>query len=123
VLDCQGPGVPWSRVYSLPKNEKVSDLDLNPEIRRLVSATAMPFQKTFEIDLPDTDVPARVRLLLPPSLRESEEYIFPLIVNVYGGPGSQVSEIKDIRCIDVIVEKINKSLRYIKHKTIMVEMS
>ncbi len=77
-------------------------LDSNPELRRLLSKTAIPRFKEFEVDLEDKKKDenssgeesveeeeeeedlgpkARVRLILPPGLREGEEFVFPLVVN------------------------------------------
>jgi hypothetical protein len=47
----------------------------------------MPKVKELEMALPGTDVPARVRLYLPPGMIEAidgeeEEFRFPLVVNV-----------------------------------------
>ena len=40
--------------------------------------------RVLEVTLPleDSPAPARVRLTLPPVLREEEDFTFPLIVNV-----------------------------------------
>ncbi|XP_059088901.1 dipeptidyl peptidase 4-like isoform X2 [Tigriopus californicus] len=89
VLNCLGPRVPFSAVISLPNNNPVILLDSNTELEEVLSNTALPVSQDFEVALPGTNVPAQVRLLLPPGLRENEEFIFPLLVNVYGGPGSQ----------------------------------
>ena len=90
AMDCLGPGIPYSRVYSLPSNKPLSPiLDANDDLRDSVSKRAMPKYKEFTVPLPESKIPARVRLILPPGLREYEEFIFPLVVNVYGGPGSQ----------------------------------
>ena len=78
-------------------------MDSNPELRRLLSKTAIPRFKEFEVDLEDKKKDenssgeeseeeeeeeeedlgpkARVRLILPPGLREGEEFVFPLVVN------------------------------------------
>ncbi len=127
ALDCLGPTVPFSRVFALPSNRPLvslisrkgksmfsvktviiffqTTLDSNPELRRLLSKTAIPRFKEFEVDLEDKKKgenssgeqseeeeeeeedeedlgpKARVRLILPPGLREGEEFVFPLVVN------------------------------------------
>ena len=43
----------------------------------------MPGSRFLEVDLPDSEVNAQVKLTLPPVLREEEDYQFPLIVNVW----------------------------------------
>ena len=42
----------------------------------------MPRTEQMEVTLPGSSVPARVGLTLPPVLRESEDYKFPLLVNM-----------------------------------------
>ena len=102
VLDCLGPSVPFSSVYSLPENRYdetltqplsfqtlpraicrfVRMLDNNDELKDRLSELAMPKTKQLKFPLPGTDIPARVRLLLPPGFRENEVYTFALIVKV-----------------------------------------
>ena len=42
ALDCLGPGVPFSGVFSLPDNRPVLALDTNDDLRELVDNTALP---------------------------------------------------------------------------------
>jgi len=90
ALDCMGPTVPYSLVFSLPKNEMVKVLDLNHDLQESINKLAMPKTKFFNYDiLEGATAPARVKLLLPPGFREEELYTFALVVQVYGGPGHQ----------------------------------
>ena len=58
-------------------------LDANLDLRAKIALTAMPQTKVLRMPLPDSPrTDARVRLLLPPGLREEEEFVFPLVVNV-----------------------------------------
>ena len=83
VLDCMGPSVPYSLLFSLPKNNFVKILDLNEELQERLSELAMPQTKYLNYQvLQDTSIPARVKLLLPPGYREEELYTFPLILRV-----------------------------------------
>ena len=82
VLSCLGPGVPFSRVLSLPENKPVHLLDGNDGVRAELEKAALPNVKDFEVDLPGTEVKARVRLILPPGLRSGEDFIFPLVLNM-----------------------------------------
>ena len=55
--------------------------------RDLIAATAMPKVRHLALPLPGTNVAARVKLLLPPGMKEAvdgeeEEFRFPLVVNV-----------------------------------------
>lgn len=82
ALDCLGPGVPFSRVFTLPDNKPVYLLDGNDAVRAELQKAALPNVKDFEVDLPGTEVKARVRLILPPGLRSGEDFIFPLVLNM-----------------------------------------
>ena len=42
----------------------------------------MPRTEQRLVTLPGSAVPARVKLTLPPVLREAEDYKFPLLVNM-----------------------------------------
>ena len=47
-----------------------------------INVSSMPRTEQMEVTLPGSSVPARVGLTLPPVLRESEDYKFPLLVNM-----------------------------------------
>lgn len=89
VQICQGPDIPYTQLFSLPDNKPRLLLDNNGELRKTLSHFSLPLIKDLTVDLPWSDVPARIRLLMPPGFREYEEFAFPLIVNVDGSPGSQ----------------------------------
>ena len=75
--------VPYSLVFSLPKNEMVKVLDLNHDLQESINKLAMPKTKFFNYDiLEGATAPARVKLLLPPGFREDELYTFALVVQV-----------------------------------------
>ena len=42
----------------------------------------MPSYKEFSLPIPGTNFKARVKLTIPPVLREEEDFVFPLLVNV-----------------------------------------
>lgn len=83
VLDCMGPSVPHSLLFSLPDNKLVQILDTNRDLQELLSRLAMPKTKFFTYDiLEDATAPARVKLLLPPGFREDEDFTFALVLRV-----------------------------------------
>jgi len=93
IQHCLGPDIPSSHLFSLPSNTLLATLDTNQRLQDQVSVSSMPSYKQFSIPLPNSEYRARVKLTLPPVLREEEDFQFPLIVNIYGGPGTQaVSE-------------------------------
>lgn len=91
VLECLGPGIPTSILYkaTLPKPKLIMVLQNNTALRERVAKMAMPQVKSFLVQISD-EHEAHVRLILPPGLREDEITRYPLVVQVYGGPGSQL---------------------------------
>ena len=83
VLDCQGPSMPQTFVYSLPQNQLVKVLDTNDELQEIISGLAMPQVRFLQFNISeDIKTPARVKLLIPPGQREEEEFTFPLVLKV-----------------------------------------
>ena len=82
VQICQGPDIPYTQLFSLPDNKPLLLLDNNRELRNTLSQFSLPHVKDLTVDLPWSDVPARIRLLMPPGFREYEEFAFPLILNM-----------------------------------------
>ena len=50
--------------------------------RSQLSVSSMPWKKYLSVEIPGSRTPARVKLILPPVLREHEEFSFPLVVNM-----------------------------------------
>ena len=83
VLDCQGPSMPQTFVYSLPQNQLVKVLDTNDELQEIISGLAMPQVRFLQFNISeDIKTPARVKLLIPPGQRQEEEFTFPLVLKV-----------------------------------------
>jgi len=92
VQHCLGPDVPSVHIISLPDNNCLQTLDTNNHIHSQIARSSMPRYHELSVELSNIGA-ARVKLTLPPVLRETEDYKFPLLVNIYGGPGTQtVSE-------------------------------
>lgn len=91
VLECLGPGIPTSALYktSNPKPVLLGILQNNTQLRERINKMALPQIKTFPVQI-SGGYQAHVRLHLPPGLREDEITRYPLVVQVYGGPGSQL---------------------------------
>lgn len=91
VLECLGPGIPTNSLYkaSVPKPRMLMVLQNNTLLREKISKMALPQIKTFPVQI-SGGYQAHVRLHLPPGLREDEITRYPLVVQVYGGPGSQL---------------------------------
>lgn len=58
-------------------------------MRERLDRIALPQIKTFPVQI-SGGYQAQVRLHLPPGLKEEEITKYPLVVQVYGGPGSQL---------------------------------
>ncbi|CAH1164731.1 unnamed protein product [Phaedon cochleariae] len=91
VLECLGPGVPTSALYrtAMPAPRRAMWLQNNTALRERVASMAVPQVRTFPVQI-SGGYNAQVRLHLPPGLREDEITRYPLVVQVYGGPGSQL---------------------------------
>lgn len=89
VLECLGPGVPKLQLWSADPNKLVEVLDTNDELKERISTRALPQVKFFQVPI-NENYNANVRLYLPPTLREDEITKYPMLVEVYGGPGSQL---------------------------------
>ena len=83
ALDCQGPTVPQSYVYTVSDQKLVKILDTNEDLQERLSELAMPKVKYFQFNISDDiPTPARVKLLMPPGYRAEEEFTFALILKV-----------------------------------------
>ncbi|XP_050673083.1 inactive dipeptidyl peptidase 10 isoform X2 [Leptidea sinapis] len=91
VLECLGPGVPTSSLHktALPEPRLVMHLENNTAVKAILSGIAMPTPRTFSVQLSSGHA-ARVRLLLPPGLREDEVTKYPLVLKLHGVPGTQL---------------------------------
>ncbi|KOX79483.1 Inactive dipeptidyl peptidase 10 [Melipona quadrifasciata] len=91
VLECYGPGIPTVTLYktNFPMPYLIYVLQNNTLLRERVNKLALPQVKTFPVQI-SGGYNAQVKLHLPPGLREDEITRYPLIVQVYGAPGSQL---------------------------------
>ncbi|XP_015186245.1 PREDICTED: inactive dipeptidyl peptidase 10 isoform X2 [Polistes dominula] len=91
VLECLGPGIPTISLYKIdtPMPRLLTVLQNNTALREKISKIALPQVKTFPVQI-SGGYNAQVRLHLPPGLREDEITRYPLVVQVYGAPGSQL---------------------------------
>ncbi|KAL0861658.1 hypothetical protein ABMA27_009147 [Loxostege sticticalis] len=83
VLECLGPGVPTSSLHkiALPEPRMLLHLENNTAVKERLSSIALPTPRTFSVQLSSGHA-ARVRLLLPPGLREDEVTKYPLVLKV-----------------------------------------
>ncbi|XP_067139142.1 inactive dipeptidyl peptidase 10-like isoform X3 [Centruroides vittatus] len=89
ILECLGPEIPRVELWNTEENKLIEVLDTNDNLRDLINKRALPQVRTFQVPI-DGGYKANVRLFLPPGLKNDEITKYPLLVNVYGGPGSQM---------------------------------
>ncbi|KAJ0171534.1 hypothetical protein K1T71_013084 [Dendrolimus kikuchii] len=91
VLECLGPGVPTASLFrtALPEPRLLVHLENNTAVKERLSEIALPTPRTFSVQL-SSGYAAKVRLLLPPGLREDEVTKYPLVLKVHGAPGTQL---------------------------------
>ncbi|KAK2178658.1 hypothetical protein NP493_536g01001 [Ridgeia piscesae] len=87
ILHCLGPGVPYSILRST-RTDLNMVLEDNADLKEHLEQKAI---SKPEYSLVDTHDGAKVwvRVFLPPTLNKEHIVIYPLLVHVYGGPGSQ----------------------------------
>nr|XP_053652971.1 dipeptidyl aminopeptidase-like protein 6 isoform X2 [Cherax quadricarinatus] len=88
VLECEGPGVPHTILYSLLEEEVLLYIDNNTDLQCRSDAMAWPTRKHYRVQLEGGFV-AQVRLSIPPEFTEEEAFIYPVVVSVAGVPGDQ----------------------------------
>lgn len=82
IQECLGPGIPFSRIIDLETMTEVFRLENNDKLSKTIHKFSLPKIKEFSIQLPNSPLPATVRLFLPPGFRENEEYAFPLVLDI-----------------------------------------
>ena len=118
VLECLGPGVPYIAIFHTDSNELVRVWKDNAELETRVRETRMA--RSIHLAFPLEGLPgkAQVEIMIPPEVIEMKKEIkkaktelqnrkkalknrlsdinekFPLLVYVYGGPGSQEVTVK-----------------------------
>lgn len=85
VVECLGPGVPHTRLFSTRENPDglhlIATLQNNTRLQEKAAGMALPQVKTFPVQI-SGGYHARVRLHLPPGLREDEITRYPLVLHM-----------------------------------------
>ena len=82
LQECLGPGIPFSRVINLQTLSEVFLLDNQDELSETVEKFSLPKVKNLAVPMLHSKAPARVRLFLPEGFRETDEFSFPMIVEL-----------------------------------------
>ncbi|CAH2057502.1 unnamed protein product, partial [Iphiclides podalirius] len=88
VQECLGPGPPATFLCSANGARRSVLWDGQP-LRQLFAGLAIPQSKVFRVEV-QAHREARVRLLLPPGLRETDDLPLPLVLHVSAEPGGQL---------------------------------
>jgi len=82
LQECLGPEIPFSRIIDVGTKKEIYQLDNNAKLKQILDKFSLPKIKELNIDLPNSPIPATVRMYLPSGFREDEEYTFPLVIDV-----------------------------------------
>ncbi|VDP36400.1 unnamed protein product [Soboliphyme baturini] len=88
MLECRGPGIPYSDVVVTATQKSVFTIENNDRLHEYMKHKKMPLVRFQEIPLND-NYKAIVKYVLPHDFYESSSVKHPLILKVYAGPDSQ----------------------------------
>uniref|UniRef100_A0A8C1SZE0 Dipeptidyl-peptidase 6b n=1 Tax=Cyprinus carpio TaxID=7962 RepID=A0A8C1SZE0_CYPCA len=106
LLNCKGPGVPHTAVYSTRDGEyeKLLDVELNKQLNTTVNNTQMPKVEYRKISIDDYCL--NMQIVMPAGFTETAHY--PLLLLVDGTPGGQiVTEQFQVDWTTVLVSSFN----------------
>ena len=83
VQECLGPGIPFSRVINnLQTFSEVFRLDDNTKFSESVKKFSLPKVKNYTVPMLHSKVPAGVRLFLSGGICKTDEFSFPMVVEL-----------------------------------------
>ncbi|KAL4717506.1 hypothetical protein ACJJTC_000655 [Scirpophaga incertulas] len=90
VQECLGPGAAWGAAWVVGRGGvRLALLADSARARQHYAALAHPQQKVFRVEV-QANREARVRLLLPPGFRETDDLPLPLVLHISAQPGGQL---------------------------------
>ncbi|XP_076054020.1 venom dipeptidyl peptidase 4-like isoform X3 [Oratosquilla oratoria] len=89
ALTCGGPGIPQVTLHRASDHTRVALLENNNDVRENLIGRALPLVKRLEIEI-EGGFKAQVSMKLPPDYNPASSKTYPMLVYVYGGPGSQL---------------------------------
>jgi len=87
ILSYGGPNVPTQELFATQSNALIVSLVNNSALAELLTTYQLPQQEFITIPIAGNQV-MNAYLLLPPGFDNTKKY--PLLMNVYGGPNSQL---------------------------------
>ncbi|XP_065094399.1 inactive dipeptidyl peptidase 10 [Ochlerotatus camptorhynchus] len=89
VQECLGPESPSSYIVNTISGKKIFILDNGNHLRDMLIEFAKPQIMTFSVQI-KYDFNAQVKLFLPPGIKEDDDMLLPLILQVDAAPESQL---------------------------------
>lgn len=89
VMECKGPGIPFSCLHHTATNTFLSLLVDNNNLENQFSILDSSRIQYMEVNVPGSAQKAQVILYLPSAVEAKPGKKFPMVVNIYGGPGFQ----------------------------------
>eukprot|EP00090_Calanus_glacialis_P028875 TRINITY_DN4629_c0_g1_i1.p1 TRINITY_DN4629_c0_g1~~TRINITY_DN4629_c0_g1_i1.p1 ORF type:complete len:673 (-),score=148.29 TRINITY_DN4629_c0_g1_i1:778-2796(-) len=89
MMDCHGPGIPYSCLHHTETNSLLSVWSANNNLEDKVNAVDSAPVQFLEVAVDGSDQKAQVMLYLPPGVEREPGKKWPMLVEVYGGPGFQ----------------------------------
>nr|XP_046920004.1 prolyl endopeptidase FAP-like isoform X3 [Dermatophagoides farinae] len=91
IRECLGPNIPYSTLHLLNddggNNNYTREWEMNEKLKMTLSRKLLPTIVTEIIN--KTDYVLIVQMFMPPSFKPDSVVKYPLLIQVYGGPGSQ----------------------------------
>ncbi|KAI0737309.1 dipeptidyl aminopeptidase [Daedaleopsis nitida] len=92
VLSYRGPHVPWQRVVHVGNSDFDYVLSENPELNATLAQYELPIVKHSTIESDGYEL--NVVEMRPPRMDDSGRVKYPVLFRVYGGPGSQMVDVR-----------------------------
>ncbi|XP_071514680.1 venom dipeptidyl peptidase 4 isoform X3 [Panulirus ornatus] len=89
VLTCGGPGIPQVTLHRASDHTRLMLIEDNQRVRESLLDRSLPLEKRLEIDV-EGGFMAQVSMKIPPDYDPTRFQSYPMLVYVYGGPGSQL---------------------------------
>ena len=92
ALICNGPDPAVTKIYKTEPETLLSVWQENASLRTKLQQYTLPKIKIFQVLIPGTEFKAAVKVIFPPEIDldnlSANTKKYPLLVRVYGGPGS-----------------------------------
>ncbi|XP_054168266.1 dipeptidyl peptidase 4-like isoform X2 [Oppia nitens] len=88
ILECNGPDIPNIELRKSDDNSLIKTLQTNDRLKNLLSNKILPKIEKMVIPIHNNNL--SVMLYIPPELNKHQIVKYPLLIQVYGGPGSQM---------------------------------